>query len=615
MAVYDKALHDRAGCEKVVCNKAQETRKKIFFMAGLLAVCAMALPYLVLHTDAVVTYHDQLDGELIAYILQARHLFEGNVLPEFMGGAAKTALTPPAPMCVLLFLGGNYFAAYVVMQIAGSLVGYVGMYLLAAKVTQKSWTGVIVGVLFAYLPFLPVYGLSQYGIPLLLWFFLQMRENRCLKSGIAYAVLYALNSSLVLVGFAVLGLLAVDILWRAARKKKAGLGYMGAAWLSMFVVYIAENAGLIVQVMGQGAGEVSHKAEYALAAKGFWESLKTGFLMGGQHSEDGHLYILIAAAAVPALFWLPGVVWERGLGRSVRAKSLPGGKEDALLRRLMKTIQILLSWNVLFAVAAALWNGTPGIMVRSHLHALGAFQLDRVLWIAPSFWYLILACVLAAAARYLSASGLRPRTVLFALVTAGVVGITGINVLKGSNLKPNVQKMLNHDYSAITYGEYYALGVMDQVKDYIRSSTGQEADEYRVASLGMDPAASLYAGFYTLDGYSNNYSLDYKHSFREIIAPELAKSDYLREYFDDWGNRCYLLTSESPAYYTIEKGGFFFGSLNLNMDKFREMGGKYVFSAAYIQNAQELGLELLREEPFETPDSYYRIFLYGVGSE
>ena len=41
-------------------------------MAGLLAVCAMALPYLVLHTDAVVTYHDQLDGELIAYILQAR---------------------------------------------------------------------------------------------------------------------------------------------------------------------------------------------------------------------------------------------------------------------------------------------------------------------------------------------------------------------------------------------------------------------------------------------------------------------------------------------------------------------------------------------------------------
>lgn len=608
------AVHDKAWCNKAGGNKAQEMKKRIFFIAGLLAVCVMALPYLVLQTDAVVTYHDQLDGELIAYILQARHLFEGNVLPEFMGGAAKTALIPPAPMCVLLFLGGNYFAAYVVMQVAGGLVGYVGMYLLAAKVTQKSWTGVIVGVLFAYLPFLPVYGLSQYGIPLLLWFFLQMREERCLKSGIVYAVLYALNSSLVLVGFAVLGMLVVDIVWRAARKKQAGLRYMGAAWLSMLVVYIAENAGLIIQVLGQRVGGVSHKAEYALTAKGFWESLKTGFLMGGQHSEDGHLYILIAAAAVPVLFWLPGAVWERGVGRSVRAKSLPGGEKDAELRRLMKTILILVAWNALFAVVAALWNGAVGVMVRSHLQALGAFQLDRVLWIAPSFWYLMLACVLAGAAQYLSASGFRPMTVLFALASAGVVGITGINVLKGSNLKPNVQKMLNSDYAAITYGEYYALGVMDQVKDFIRSSTGQEADEYRVASLGIDPAASLYAGFYTLDGYSNNYSLEYKHSFRKIIAPELAKSDYLREYFDDWGNRCYLLTSESPAYYTIEKGGFFFKSLDLNMDQFKEMGGKYVLSAAYIQNAGDLGLELMREEPFETQDSYYKIYLYGVGS-
>ena len=76
----------------------------ICFGLGLLAVLFMGLPYLLLGEDAIVTYHDQLDGELIAYLLQAKHLFRGSILPEFMNGVAKTALIPPAPLFVLLFL-------------------------------------------------------------------------------------------------------------------------------------------------------------------------------------------------------------------------------------------------------------------------------------------------------------------------------------------------------------------------------------------------------------------------------------------------------------------------------------------------------------------------------
>lgn len=585
------------------------SKNRIFFIVGLLAVCVMAVPYLILGTDSVVTYHDQLDGEMIAYILQAKHLFGGMVLPEFLGGASKTSLTPPAPGCVLLFLSGNYFAAYVFLQMAGSLTGYVGMYLLARKITNRGWCGMIAGVLFAYLPFLPVYGLSQYGIALLFWFFLQMKEGKCRRSGTIYAVFYALNSSFVLVGFAVLATLAAGVAWRFLRREKKGLAAMGIAWLSMLAVYIAENAGLFLQVLKADGGAVSHKAEYVLAPDGFWEGLKTAFLQGGQHSVDYHLYILIAAAVVLVFIWLPGAVWDMGVGRSIGAKSLPGGHKAVRLRSLFGTVGILLVFNLVFALAAALWNAGPGIMLRSHLQALGAFQLDRVLWIAPVFWYLILACVLGIAGEC-CAAGARALPVLFTVLLVPAVGLTGLTVLKESNLKPNLQKLLNDDYAAITYGDYYALGVMDQVQDYLRESTGMEPEQYRVASLGIDPAASLYAGFYALDGYSNNYSLEYKHAFREIIAPELNKSEYLREYFDDWGNRCYLLSSESPAYYTVEKGGFFFRDLDLNMDRFREMGGRYVLSAAYIQNAQEMGLTLLREEPFETQDSYYRIFLY-----
>ncbi len=190
--------------------------------------------------------------------------------------------------------------------------------------------------------------------------------------------------------------------------------------------------------------------------------------------------------------------------------------------------------------------------------------------------------------------------------------LTGVDVLRNSNLKPNVQKLRSPDYGLLSFRDYYAIGVMEQVEAYLLEQTGQKPEDYRVVSLGIDPAAALYQGFYCLDGYSNNYSLEYKHSFRRIIAPELEKSQYLQEYFDDWGNRLYLFSAECPGYYTIEKNGFYFQDYALDVSALKELGGKYLLSAAWIENGEETGLRLVREEPFETQDSYYRIFLYEI---
>lgn len=122
----------------------------------------------------------------------------------------------------------------------------------------------------------------------------------------------------------------------------------------------------------------------------------------------------------------------------------------------------------------------------------------------------------------------------------------------------------------------------------------------------------MYHGFYCLDGYSNNYSLEYKHRFREIIAPELDKSEYLEDSFDHWGNRCYLFSAECPGYYTIEKGGFYFQDYTIDAESLRQLGGSYLLSAAYIDHSEDTGLELMRPEAFETENSYYRIYLYRV---
>ena len=163
--------------------------EKIWFLLGALAVLFMGVPYAILGKDSIFVYHDQLDGEVIAYLLQARHLWDGSsVLPEFMNGAAKTALTMPAPACVLFYRLIPAELALACMQIFGSFTGYVGMYLLIRWAGEESgrlqkqkglvsFLAVVVGCMYAYLPFLPVYGLSQYGLPLLLYCVLRLGEK------------------------------------------------------------------------------------------------------------------------------------------------------------------------------------------------------------------------------------------------------------------------------------------------------------------------------------------------------------------------------------------------------------------------------------------------------
>lgn len=567
-------------------NRPESRRYRICFFLGFAAVAAMAVPCLLLGEDAIFTYHDQLDGELIAYILQAKHLFHGDILPEFMGGMSKTALTLPAPGFVLLFLPGHFFAALLSMQMIGSLTGYLGMYLLAREIGVQEGIAAVTAVLFAYLPFLPVYGLSQYGIPLLFWSVLQLKKGSHMVVSYLYVACYALTSSLVLVGF---GLLGMGLLWLCLllwKRRERALSFLGA-WLLLLGIYVAENSRLLSELAG--GDYISHKSEYVLAAAPFFSTLWQNLTKGDQHSEDCHLILLAAVLVVLAVSFV---------------------LREERVRRFWRTAGICLLWNLFFALVAALWDSGAGVGLRSRMAALGAFQMNRLMWIAPVFWYLAFACagmVCRELLRYRRVPGALSGAVLGCAALAA-----GAQILLAGDIKSNVQKLRNPDYGLLSYRDYYAIGVMEQVEERLRDITGLEQSEYRVVSLGIDPAAALYHGFYCLDGYSNNYTADYKHSFRRVLAPELERSEYLRQYYDDWGNRCYLFSSECPGYYTIEKGGFFFQDYRLDAEALRELGGGYLLSAAYIANAQEQGLILRNEEPLDTEDSYYRIYIYEV---
>lgn len=438
--------------------KTQKSEKAWFFL-GALAVFFMGVPYLVLGKDSVFVYHDQLDGEVIAYLLQARHLWDGSgVLPEFMNGAAKTALTMPAPACVLLYRWLPAELALACMQVAGSFAGYLGMFCLLGWAGETSETlrrrkglvgfiAMLTGCMYAYLPFLPVYGLSQYGLPLLMYCVLRLGEKDRPKNFrilcYFYVLLFGCNSSLVLSGFAVLGIWAVWEIVTLVDKRKQFSAGQAAAWGILLLTYIVENGSLLLQLSGGQGEEISHKSEYLLSPVDFFSQLKTNLLQGGQHSVDYHGLILVVLLMTTVVLFFLNRATKKDIADK---KNVPEGGE----KRLWKAVGLSLAVIAGFAAVAALWDSSIGIAIRSSLGALKGFQANRVLWLSPCLWYFILGCSLLLLTEQLPErdtgaektgngrrNGVIPGIIVMAamLLTVATAG----KILLESNLKPNLQ--------------------------------------------------------------------------------------------------------------------------------------------------------------------------------
>ena len=146
-------------------------KERLIFVIGLLIVLTAMVPYLILGENMIVFYPDQLDGEVLGYILHAKYLFTGiDTYPEMMNGISENGLFPPAPLLVLLYKILRPAAAFVWNQIFCMVTAYIGMYFCIKTAVNNNIIAVFCGILFAYLPLLSVYGLCQYGLPCcILW--------------------------------------------------------------------------------------------------------------------------------------------------------------------------------------------------------------------------------------------------------------------------------------------------------------------------------------------------------------------------------------------------------------------------------------------------------------
>lgn len=447
------------------------------------------------------------------------------------------------------------------------------------------------------LPIYPIYGLSQMGLPLLLYAYLCLREGRRVKAALVLTVFFGMTSHLVCTGYGALGFWFIGILWDIFHKKKVRYSISGFGVL--LVTYLVTNYRLFLELlMGQGS-YVSHREELVNGESPFWETVRDIFLNSGQHAPSYHRGLILPIVLGLLLF---GCLYRRLCTEA---------RKD--YHRALAGMAVLAGIAVFYGICKSKpvvdWkNGMSGF--------LRYFQAERFYWFYPAGWYLEFSLVFSVWRRQLLVGGQmrRPmmalgRILLPCLVLAAVMVPHADIVLHNSYFYMNVNQYNNGSgiTGYISWESFYAEELMAQLEEAI----GRNPDSYRVAHLGISPAPALMHGFYTVDGYSNNYPLEYKHAFRQVIAAELDKDAGSEVYFDKWGSRCYLFNSQTGSYWMIKKGsGVRYEGLEFDMEALRALGCEYLFSGGEILDAEAMGLTSMGY--FETDNSYWGIWLYAL---
>ena len=246
-------------------------------------------------------------------------------------------------------------------------------------------------------------------------------------------------------------------------------------------------------------------------------------------------------------------------------------------------------------LATIIWVDFPPFsIIISTLNELIPFNFKRFVTLYPLLWMLALALVLSCLQNLHSS---------MKLITICVLLLQTANSFKNHEYVRN-----KNFFGNPTVERYFAQKQFSEIKAFI----DKPLNSFRVASIGLNPSISLFNGFYTADGYFVNYPLAYKKKFRKVIEKELNKSQDLKSYYDKWGNRVYLFSSQLGRKHYIYNSGnkILLKNLQLNWEVLYNLDVRFIFSSVKIDNSNIR--ELIFEKKFINNDSAWDIYLYRI---
>lgn len=552
----------------------QERERRLVLWA-VIGIVLFLSPYFILGEDAHIRVHDNLDSNLAWYkVLAESGKMTGSVhseIPQVINGLPRNAMGTEYTLIVWLYYLFPTIYAYGISQAITRFTAFAGMYLLLKRhfIKDKQWSLIRIGtsLAFALTPFWPSGMLSTLGMPLALWAFLNIREGERRLQNYLVLTLLPLYSSIVLGFFFFLS--GMGFLWVADVIR--GKGWNWRFLLSivyMTLVYFLTDYRLVYSFLFDD--EPNSRDEYFHARLSFGHSLRLtfkNFIIGHHHAHTIHTWIILPVLIISLILIAKKKEWKSA--------------------RIFLFLFVL---NFILSAWYAFWFYKGWLPLTQRFHFLDTFNFARYHFLRPLIVYVLFALGL----KILWEQGSVFRKAVPWLIAGQLVVLALTNEEIFYRNKPSVK-------------QFFAEEQFGQIRDHI----GMPQEDYRVASIGLHPAIAQYNGFYTLDTYNNFYPLSYKYQFRKIIEKELEKNNKIRTYFDEWGGRCYIFTDELGKHYMFKKHSKKrIKNLVLDLQPFKQMGGRYLFSSVPIDNHQENGLQL--DKIFTSKESAWKIYLYKV---
>lgn len=548
--------------------------EKRFCLAGAALILIYLLPSLVMGENHYILVHDFLDST-VAHIQSMKAggaLFDYDATMPILCGISRSVYGSFLDLKLLLFAVLPAYWAAIANIFLIKLTAFAGLFLLLSTYInpgkgKTTFINFTVSIIFAFVPFYPDYGISSSGVPLVAWAFLELFKRRHVIASFAVLVFYALFSWLVLSGVFVCFVMAAVILIFWIRKKRfPWLPFIGLCVLT--AAYVAFNFQMFVTYFSP-ASEPSHRFDFAVnhfTLTAFLEEISVIFV--SQYHAGTFLAVLILA--------LFAVVW---------------GKYRSGNRMLVVLGKAFLAGVSLIVISAVVK------LTMGRFSFIREFQMDRFFFLYPALCF----TMLGAAANELYAHS-HVKSLKWSLLVLLLV-----NFAFDPHIRNNAGRVLGI-IDDPSFRQFYDVALFDEIKD----SLDIRSHDDKVACVGMYQAVAEYNDIYTVDGYIQLYPLSYKRKFQKVIQKELDKSETIRKYFCEWGERCYVFSSELGLNYMFGRNDQDKAIRNLEIDTaaLAELGCRYILSSVPILNHEQLGLEFAGT--FTHPDSYWQVSAYSL---
>lgn len=544
--------------------------------------------------NSIIAVHDNLDLFIPQFQMMkdTGSFWAHDVNVPFLGGISRDVLPSEFSLYTLLYMILPAYPAYVAGYLLKILIAVFSCILLAKdffgdtydKYKPLAW---LLGLAYGVLNVFPAFGIPFASIPLAVYLLRKIYKAPSVKWYIAL-FFYPFLSYFSYFGLFILAYMAVAWIWLWIRDKKFPL--------RIFLAILVLAAGCIAceyRLFGTMlfGDEVTIRSTMEAGNYSAGEIVRTileGFSKGMFHAESLHTYLVLPVCMIYLIYLNVSYIRNKNI------------KE--IFHDVFNLLMLILIFN---SVIYGIYYFEPfRKVIETICPPLTGWQFNRTIFFNPFVWYAAFFLVLV---RLYDMEKKKIKWLADGLAVAAVLLI----ILTGSRYNDLYHTCYNQAYKlakgqpgdSLSFGEFYSRELFEEAKEDI-GYCGQWS-----AAYGFYPATLEYNGISTVDGYLGFYSQLYKDEFRKVIAPALDRVEESRDYFDGWGARAYLysgtdlsVVSTTRSYQVSDR------DLYIDIDAFKALGGRYIFSRVELSNAQEAGLILAGVYTHES--SPYTLYVY-----